>query len=96
MGRGARGAVTFPRLSSWQPVWTHPGAQGPSDINMIILSSITDYGKHLNTSVCLCCSEYLTAIHRLKLSLLSQTCESNFFGLFPISGRRIKLSFIFS
>ena len=37
VGRGARGAVTFPRLLSWQPVWTHPGAQGPSDINLIKL-----------------------------------------------------------
>ena len=35
VGRGARGAVTFPRLLSWQPVSTHPGAQGPSDINLI-------------------------------------------------------------
>ena len=51
MGRGARGAVTFPRLLSWQPVPTHPGAQGPSDINLITFSSITDYGKHFNTSV---------------------------------------------
>ena len=68
VGRGARGAVTFPRLLSWQPVSTHPGAQGPSDINLIKLSSITDYGKHLNTSVCLGCSKYLTAIHRLKLN----------------------------
>ena len=34
VGRGARGAVTFPRLLSWQPVSTHPGAQGPSDINL--------------------------------------------------------------
>ena len=47
VGRGARGAVTFPRLLSWQPVWTHPGAQGPSDINMIILSMITEYGNNV-------------------------------------------------
>ncbi len=41
VGRGTRGAVTFPRLLLWQPVWTYPGAQGPSDINLIILSMVT-------------------------------------------------------
>ena len=48
MGRGARGAVTFPRLLSWQPVWTHPGAQGPSDINLIIFSTIAGFDKHFS------------------------------------------------
>ena len=34
VGDSACGAVTLPRLLRRQPMWTHPGAQGPSDINL--------------------------------------------------------------